>query len=133
MREIKYRAWDKYASKLRLVKSISYADDGFAKTVLVRLVDGVSHGYVNGESCELMQYTGLKDKNGKEVYEGDIVSWHGVSDAFVIEWVNLDASFAAADKSTGKTHYDYIMTSLNEAEVLGNIYENPKLLAVMDS
>lgn len=133
MREIKFRAWLKKENRMiepvtGLDLSPPYATVQWFDNVHDALENKVSDCWL--EDCELMQYTGLKDKNGKEIYEGDIVSWRGESDTFVIEWVDLDASFAAADKSTGKTHYDYIMTSLGDAEILGNIYENPELLEV---
>lgn len=72
MRQVKYRAWDNEDKVMRLVKSINYADDGFAETVRVELV-GKQHSCVHGESCVLLQYTGTKDANGIEICEGDLI------------------------------------------------------------
>jgi len=76
MREIKFRAWDKKGNNMvfpLFPKHIQYAEDytGFASG---RIDDGVFE-----DSFEIMQYTGLKDKNGvAEIYEGDIIDVEGI-------------------------------------------------------
>lgn len=129
MREIKFRAWDKYGNKMRLVKSVNYADDGFAKTILVHLVGGINGGYVHGESCELMQYTGLTDKNGKDVYEGDILTrvspFSGETYFYKILWDGYNSRFIADGKRIRESVSGAIERGYEHA---GNIYENPELL-----
>jgi len=79
-----------------------------------------------GRDCEIMQYTGLKDKNGKEIYEGDIIvtrlnSPDNNEESLVVEFA--DGSFKLKKENT----YYYFPFLLN-VEVIGNIYENPELL-----
>lgn len=113
-REIKFRAWDKNS------KTILYVLDNpsWAGTT-GKLIDSF-------EDEDLMQYTGLKDKNGKEIYEGDIVKSRHQEKAIVI-WDIENACFATEtvdDVVKGEKQY-----CLPDVEVIiGNIYENPGLL-----
>lgn len=71
---------------------------------------------------ELMQYTGIKDKNNKEIYEGDIVEFYSnVEDEIITEKVEYHFGiYRAGDYFVGKIY--------NKCEVIGNIYENKDLL-----
>jgi uncharacterized phage protein (TIGR01671 family) len=73
-----------------------------------------------------MQYTGLKDKNGKEIYDGDILKdRQGMGE---VKWIQEHCSFLVRTRKPSAYHRlegDY---QLNLTEVIGNIYENPEIL-----
>ncbi len=76
-----------------------------------------------GKEFVLMQYTGLKDKNGKEIYEGDISESHGVIE--FIDGIEETMGFYWKSFDDGEYHhFGYLTTPV---EVIGNIYENPEL------
>jgi len=145
MREIKFKAWDKRTRKM--------VETGFHVLGEVTAFDllyqyGMEHGKRKNEpgilrmnSFILMQYTGLHDKNGKEIYEGDIllhfdkryvVKWDERMAAFQTEnprdtidcdffnWFIPSALLSTQESPSGTGHAD--------CEVIGNIYENPELL-----
>lgn len=128
MREIKFRAWDKDNKFMSNVKVIDFKN-GFVWTEDIHLEDG----YVF-EDVEIMQCTGLTDKNGMEIYEGDIIHlfgkgyYDGVDYNGCIQF--LDGGFCVTDgyKEWGLRRYDLSRCDL-ELEVIGNIYENPELLS----
>ena len=107
-REIKFRAWDR--KNVRMEYSGSRPSFGFWKWV----------DY--DSSTPLMQYTGLKDKNGAEIFEGDIVR---VGDKHQVTSVTFENGCYYTIVGTSK----YRLGGWKEhAEVIGNIYSNPELL-----
>lgn len=122
MREIKFRAWDKENEVMIYPKGILF--DGR----VVNFSCGILEPF---EGCELMQYTGLKDKNGKEIYEGDIVETVTASgNPFgTIDVVRCqDGGFKLVDVTDSLLPIYIGDKEVISIEVIGNIYENPELI-----
>ena len=109
MREIKFRAWDNYSMLLW----------EWLDTSLNCVWTAINAQQYDNPEPILMQYTGLKDRNGKEIYEGDIIK----EDYYlIVSWRNLESCWGFTN---GDVFSDFYM---NGTEVIGNIYENPELL-----
>ena len=132
MREIKFRAWSDRAN-LMFYDIVGAVGENPIQP------DGTGY-YHSLEAMEIMQYTGLHDKNGKEIYEGDIVTHplcvkepHDVDEPCETFWgrivfeVDRGQYFAINTKRNG---YVIVMEEAYKFEVIGTIYENPELLEV---
>ncbi len=117
-REIKFRVWHKPEKKMHFYLKVK-----FGKSTNITLegkfkdVDQITTKTVPNDHLEIMQFTGLLDQNGKEIYEGDITRCGQEEKIGVVEWHKEFAMFtncAVADP--------------NKCEVIGNIYENPELI-----
>ena len=127
MREIKFRAWLKEERKMVNVETLFIG--------INRLCFGNSKTedlfFRDFEEVELMQYTGLKDKNGKEIYDGDIVL---VESGGTSTWYKTVIKFkegAFIASLIDGEDYIYIFNrgfDSNDFEILGNFYENKNLL-----
>lgn len=118
MREIKFRAWDK-----RNKKMLSWWDinDGYNFQSMI-------YEYaMNKDFYDVMQYTGLKDRNGTEIYEGDILKYTNFKreeETLHVWWENEIAGFNFGNRNLSLIKY--------HIEVIGNIYENLELLEVLE-
>ena len=144
MREIKFRAWDKINKDMFNVESINFQE---------RKVYRDTVSYCKFNNIELMQYTGLKDKNSKEIYEGDVVklvhtgieiSADRLEDlkrfVGIIKYENGIFKIVRTEKSLIESKYFemeqkkvseiFIYSKLYDLEVIGNIFENKELLEI---
>lgn len=113
MREIKFRAWDKETkTMLDLVHQINFLN----KQIWAE-GNGEHSFCCHLDKYELMQYTRLLDKNGKEIYEGDILKGHYGLEKVI--WEEHGCGF-----------YPFSVNPNFNGEVIGNIYENKELLEV---
>ena len=120
MREIKFRVYDYDMKKMRYLNGdhdfICFDEKG----------NGYYHNMQTGLGewfSELMQYTGLKDKNNTPIYEGDIVKSPYINDENLYIITYWKYGFMLQSQKTGD-YYDFIGDLLGYLEVIGNIYDN---------
>lgn len=121
---LRYRAWDVKLKEMVRVDALALKEDVIAVT------------YKNGnvfkedaKNYKLMQSTGLKDKNGKEIFEGDIlnytgkkalVTWHGSYASFIYRFVG--------ESQKRNPEWDPLYLAYMKCEIIGNIWEDGELL-----
>lgn len=121
----KFRAWDKVNKKLKQVYSIDFDENGEIQSIKDEYTKpNEMYAMFEIEYFELMQSTGLKDINGTEIYEGDIVK-NIYDEIYVVKW--FDAGFHLEEKYNGGFDYSELHFG-NNKEVIGNIYENQDLM-----
>ncbi|WP_342977763.1 YopX family protein [Streptococcus parasanguinis] len=121
----KFRAWDK---ETQTMLDVSLID--FKKSVLVgEHWEFGETNFINFDDVNLMKSTGLFDKNGKEIFEKDIldyngrkviVKWHGTYASFIYEFVD--------ELQNRKTEWKPLYLSYYHFKIIGNVYQNPGLL-----
>lgn len=128
LREIKFKAWDKKRKKIIKVGEINFNQIGEVSHIVS------INGEVLGNDFVLLQYTGLKDKNGKEIYEGDILQgWNNKKyggDGTLPTGYSVVKFENGCFRVFGRPIWDALNDSLtpNSVEVVGNIFENFDLL-----
>ena len=124
MREIKFRAWVKEKKAIFEVILINYVTKKVTY-LLERVGHLLSIRDAKFNDVELMQYTGLKDKNNKEIYEGDILFESFGERYYKVVFEN--GSFRAEFKGDFDEYsWDIIDVIAQGCEIVGNIYESPK-------
>ena len=131
----KFRVWLPDIDQMLRVKALVFEKD---KT---RCVCGYSFDfYLEDENATIMQSTGLKDKNGQEIFEGDIIKRDGIKRPEVIrfgEWIDVDSlgykeqyiGFYFESEHEGQEWLHSVEPQFNHLyKVIGNIYEKPELL-----
>ena len=126
----RYRAWIKSLKWMCDVTNISF-DSKFVDICQQGDTERCTEMSVEFDETKLMQSTGLKDKNGKEIFEGDIVdykgrkalvSWHGSYASFIYRFVD--------ELQKRNAEWNPLYLAYMRCEIIGNIYENPELWEV---
>ena len=143
-RDLKFRAWDKIENIMHYQENgnegveFSFGGINCVKVYEYKpqLVDGVcidDWDYEELEDVEIMQYTGLRDKNGKEIYESDIIQ----TDVNLKKWIVYEEDYAWYVKNIGSNekyplgvYKKLISVASSKLEVIGNIYQNKNLLNI---
>lgn len=135
-REIKFRIWDIENKEMLKVQELDFEPTFYGGRIAIR--PDQYNDYFDTEDMILMQYTGIDDKNGKEIYEGDIV----LLDCYYYEEPAFDGEFKVIyddingmwllvdleNKDRGVAFGEIRSYYKAEIEVIGNIYDNPELL-----
>lgn len=134
MREIKFRVWDHNTDTMMIPDNFEFYDSKIGWIDASREAGPGSGNDGYPDQFEIMQYTGLHDKNGREIYEGDIVNVHRValSPDDRIGWVEYTAKYGYSIRFGNRScrQSDWANDEGAKYEVIGNIFENPELLKV---
>ncbi|WP_260159113.1 YopX family protein [Levilactobacillus brevis] len=121
----KFRAWNGYRKIMAdYVSAIQNGDTQGTPSSVNVIVNGKNETWdIKNDHVELLQYTGLKDANGKEIYEGDIVEvvsqyWGQLGNRYKVKF----------NKGAFSVKYDFLDEIRSSILVIGNIHENPELL-----
>lgn len=130
-REIKFRIWDEVLMHM-------YTPEMEMGEPNLWSIPEAKGGILKKDDCILMQYTGLKDKEGKEIYEGDIIKWRDKGNIFDSEYEDCKSliEFEYAQwypnpinvKGLRGFHFQRYGEKEKYCEIIGNIYQNPELL-----
>ena len=135
MREYKFRCWDTENKEMLKVQELDFEDTFYGGRLSIRT--DKYNDYFDMEDMVLMQYTGLKDKNGKEIYEGDIIHINNnLLDEFnyLIVWNEeyLRYYLFSIDKKSinrlGGILEAHLGSMKDKIEIIGNKWDNPELL-----
>ena len=132
MREIKFRAWDTISKRM-----IGWHDRAFEHTTIYNnsaMLCEMPLRYANSDSCffKYMQYTGLHDRNGKEIYEGDILRRPEYAEGQSDYVVGFDKGYFTLQHTKSAYNQLGIWNIAHTTEVIGNIHASPELLAIKE-
>lgn len=124
-REIKFRAWDKIEKEFIDFCKLTFNENWVFLEEEYQPNHFAEYSF-HKDDIELLQFTGLKDKNGVEIYEGDFIECIN-EEIYTIEWHNNLCCFVGYMEDREYEMFDYVLKA-KYIEVIGNIYEKKELL-----
>lgn len=126
MKELKFRVWDK--ERETFLNNVFINSDGKLYEFSKDTMFGTAISFLDSENKKILQYTGLHDKNGKEIFEGDIIKIK--DETYRITWNGCFSSFDMTNIAKAKQYKDLYILNKNfeKSEIVGNIYQNRELL-----
>jgi len=125
----KFRAWLKDEQEMQDVLAFDTRGHSFLGIEGPHVtVDDWCDVFEVGEQAELMQSTGLKDKNGVEIFEGDIVKTLEVDSGVTFSTIKFEEGAFCIDYKNLGTEFEFLYFADSHLEVIGNIWENSELL-----
>lgn len=140
MREIKFRAWDVVLKKMLPIACLYFDERSDFVGIYIGDEENDEWTVIKSEHIKLMQYTGLKDKNGVEIYEGDIVyaytaesNGYGKDDYISAEIEGVVTYKGISFGIQVDNIFNDLWINAETFKVIGNIYENPEILEVSNN
>ena len=134
MRTIKFRAWDEQNkimhNDFQFIKSGDEGNDWIVFTSDKQTLQDSTHPFENpyfGQQLKIMEYTGLKDKNGVKIFEGDVLKTE-TEKPMVVGWSERFASFVLNREGWLLSHWFGESCDPEKREIIGNIHQNSELL-----
>ncbi len=137
MRELKFKFWNKIAHRFQAPNKYAIQGDGLYVSYDYDMMAWDDPSSFDNSILVPCQYTGLKDKNNEEVYEGDIIKYtfdgasypkEAVDKILICEWDQSNAWFVFKEHDDNISDGYYWLEIKGYCEVIGNIFENPELL-----
>lgn len=131
-RELKFRAWDLITKRVCTVWGIYYKSLDYPPFFVISYVTIGIDGIVERQYPEvvLMQYTGLIDKEYREIYEGDIIMFSSQSIKEYPEDMRIENPFVVQFRNYSWFPFSHGLPMPSDLEIIGNIYQNPELIKV---
>jgi len=136
-KQLKYRVWDIARKKLEYPEMDKYhpTDEHWNHVAGYYLLNQMGLLFCNDgimlddwhESFIITEFIGLKDRTGKDIYDGDIIKWNGQKKPLEVKWCDEHACFMLTKEGMARPYY-FGLIDIADIKVVGNIFQNPKLL-----
>ncbi|HEX9649986.1 MAG TPA: YopX family protein [Cyclobacteriaceae bacterium] len=119
--ELKFKVWNKVKKKMYISGSLSFSSERHSFVVFA----DKEMGLFKDDDIEILQFTGQKDMNNREVYQRDIVEIEGKR--FIVIWDNNRGGWSYTDVERKMISHTFGRSEANNSKVIGNEFETPEL------